>query len=407
MRSPTAADLPSVWQHEASVPAACWGRGPIPAPVDLAIVGGGLTAAWLAYHASRRAAGRWAIAAFSDGPLAQGASGRNAGFVLGGTSELYATLVGQVGRPAARELLALSQQNRQFVRTVLRAAGHGAEYRETGSLYLGAPDEGETLAHTVQWLTEDGVPAESLPLSRVPARLQSLGLPHAAFFPEDGAVQPVQLAATLVRQSEGAGVSWYAGARVDGWAVQEGVGVRLSVSGDHVWAKRVVLCTNAWLGQLVPALADVVRPTRGQVLATGPVSLDYAYPVYADHGYLYWRPRPNGTLVLGGRRDLDPDAEATDTLALNPRIQAALTALASRLAGGPVTVAHRWAGIMGFTPDRRPVVGAVAPGVWVAGGFSGHGVAMTGAVGDLVARHLLDGAPLPRSLDPGRFYAPA
>ncbi len=111
-------DLPSVWHREAPVPVARWGDGPGPTRVDLAIVGGGLMAAWLAYHASAQAAGRWAITVLSDRPLAHGAPGRNAGFVLGGTSELYATLVGQLGRPAARELLALSQSNRQHVRAV-------------------------------------------------------------------------------------------------------------------------------------------------------------------------------------------------------------------------------------------------------------------------------------------------
>ncbi len=407
MSSRAAADLPSVWHREAAVPATRWGDGARPSRCDLAIVGGGLMAAWLAYHASARADGRWTITVLSDRPLAHGASGRNAGFVLGGTSELYATLVGQLGRPVARELLALSQSNRQHVRTVLGPDGERAEYRETGSLYLGAPDEGETLANTVRWLVEDGVAAESWMPGRVPSSLRSLGLPHAAFFPEDGAVQPVHLVAKLVRQAGRAGVQWYTGARVTAWTVQDGAGIRLTVGGDHVWAERVVLCTNAWLGQLVPALAPVVRPTRGQVLATGPVALDYPYPVYADHGYLYWRPRPDGSLVLGGRRQLDPETEATDALALNPRIQDALTALATRLAGGTVAVTDRWAGIMGFTPDHLPLVGPVAPGLWVAGGFSGHGVAMTGAVGDLLAQHLLSAAPLPQSLNPARFYAPA
>ena len=407
MSSRAAVNLPSVWHREAAVPATRWGEGPGPTRVDLAIVGGGLMAAWLAYHASARAGGRWTITVFSDRALAHGASGRNAGFVLGGTSELYATLVGQLGRPAARELLALSQRNRQLVRAMLGPDGDRVEYRETGSLYLGAPDEGETLAKTVRWLVEDGVAAESWPMGQVPPSLRSLGLPRAAFFPEDGAVQPVHLVAMLVGQARRAGVQWYTGARVGAWTLQDGAGVRLTVGGDHVLAERVVLCTNAWLGQLVPALARVVRPTRGQVLATGPVALDYSYPVYADHGYLYWRPRPDGSLVLGGRRNLDFDTEATDVLALNPRIQDALTALAARLAGGPVAVTDRWAGIMGFTPDHLPLVGPVAPGLWVAGGFGGHGVAMTGAVGDLLAQHLLSAAPLPRSLDPTRFHAPA
>lgn len=397
-------DLPSVWQREVPVEVPSWRDGG-PDHVHLAIVGGGLMAAWLAHHVAALSGGRWDVAVLSDRAPGWGASGRNAGFVLGGTSELYALLVDQVGRAPARELLALSQSNRRLVRALLADQG-AAEYQETGSLYLGAPDEEATLARTVAWLREDGVPAESWPLTAVPKSLSALGMPAAAFFPADGAVQPMRLVAALVRQAQAAGVQWFSDARVRRLA-DRGAALALDVGGRELTADRAVLCTNAWLGELAPALASVVRPARGQVLSLSPVALDYPYPVYADHGYLYWRPRPNGAMVLGGRRDWDPAAEWTDALALHEGIQGRLAALADRLTGGSAAITDRWAGIMGFTPDHLPVVGPVGRGVWVAGGFSGHGVAMTAAVGERLARHLIFQEPLPATLDPARFYAPA
>jgi glycine/D-amino acid oxidase-like deaminating enzyme len=45
-------------------------------------------------------------------------------------------------------------------------------------------------------------------------------------------------------------------------------------------------------------------------------------------------------------------------------------------------------------------------GVWVAGGYSGHGNALGLACGDLVARALLgESAPELEIFDPARFYA--
>ena len=63
----------------------------------------------------------------------------------------------------------------------------------------------------------------------------------------------------------------------------------------------------------------------------------------------------------------------------------------------------RWAGIWGTTPDLMPLVGEVRDGVWVAGGYSGHGNALGLACGDLVARAIL-GEHLPELgiFDPSR-----
>ena len=38
-------------------------------------------------------------------------------------------------------------------------------------------------------------------------------------------------------------------------------------------------------------------------------------------------------------------------------------------------ITHRWAGVVGYSDDALPYVGEVPgrPGLWVAGGYSGHG----------------------------------
>jgi sarcosine oxidase subunit beta len=44
-----------------------------------------------------------------------------------------------------------------------------------------------------------------------------------------------------------------------------------------------------------------------------------------------------------------------------------------------------------MTPDAHPIIGAVADGVYVAAGFSGHGFMQCPAVGRAVAQELLHG----------------
>ena len=211
---------------------------------------------------------------------------------------------------------------------------------------------------------------------RVPASLRSLGLPHAAFFPENGAVQPVHLLAKLVRQAGRVGVQWYTGARVTAWTVQDGAGIRLTVGGNHVRVERVVLYTG---------LTPVVRPTR--VRCRPPVP-------WPRTTHIPWTPTLDTCTGVPARTDpwcSEGGAISTST----PRRPTcwfqvpAFKTLAARWPGGAVAVTDRWAGIMGFTPDHLPLVGPVAPGLCVTGGFSGHGVAMVDAAGDLLTQQLL------------------
>ena len=87
-------------------------------------------------------------------------------------------------------------------------------------------------------------------------------------------------------------------------------------------------------------------------------------------------------------------------------VQARIEALVEQLVGDRPRVTHRWAGIWGTTPDLEPLAGPVPgrEGVWVAGGYSGHGNVLGLACGDLVARAILGERPPELELfDPGRF----
>jgi glycine/D-amino acid oxidase-like deaminating enzyme len=171
---------------------------------------------------------------------------------------------------------------------------------------------------------------------------------------------------------------------------------RSAVSVDELDADVVVVATDGQTAALVPELASVVRATRGQVIATEPLADRlYERPHYARGGYDYWQQLPDGRLVLGGQRDASFATEDTDVLETTDAIQERLERLAAELMGRPVPVTHRWAGIWGTTPDLLPLAGPVPgrEGVWVAGGYSGHGNALGLACGDLVARAILGAEP--------------
>ena len=143
------------------------------------------------------------------------------------------------------------------------------------------------------------------------------------------------------------------------------------------------------------------------MLATAPLAERiYDRPHYARHGFDYWQQLADRRLVVGGKRDASFATEYTDAEETTPLIQDRLEAFAAELAGVRPEITHRWAGIWGETPDRLPLAGQVPgrDGVWVAGGYSGHGNVLGFACGDLVARAIAGERPPELGLfDPARF----
>ena len=117
-----------------------------------------------------------------------------------------------------------------------------------------------------------------------------------------------------------------------------------------------------------------------------------------DHYYL--RPWDDGVLLGDGvDADVDPrdwneraDPDFLD--AGRPRLQASL--------GVDPTVEESWAGLCTATPDRDPLVGAVADGLYVATGWYGHGLMRAPAVAEALAAQVCGAAGI-AGFDPARF----
>jgi glycine/D-amino acid oxidase-like deaminating enzyme len=266
----------------------------------------------------------------------------------------------------------------------------GDAVRRVGSLRL-AVDDAERVALRAEHdaLRADGFAVEWVDGLAPPLdRLYTAAILH----PRDGALVP----ARWVR-------------RLAAHAVDAGAEIREHepVAVGELAADAVVVAADGGTAALLPELAALVVATRGQVLVTEPLAEPrYERPHYARDGYDYWQQLPDGRIVIGGHRDAAFAEEQTDVEETTPVVQDRIEALLERLAGRRPAVEQRWAGIWGTTPDLLPLVGPVPgrDGVWVAGGYSGHGNVPGFACGELVARALLGESPPELGLlDPARF----
>jgi gamma-glutamylputrescine oxidase len=352
--------------------------------VDVAVVGGGVTGCSAAL---RLAEAGLRVRVHEQRRIAEGASGRNGGFALTGGATLYDVACETYGRAEAHGLWGWTEQALERMEPI-----GGDALRRTGSYRLAADEEErEQIRREYDALREDGFDAEWLDEVPGPAGGRFLAAVH---HPQDATIQPARFVRRLAARAAEAGAE-----------IREHDEVRDVEALD---ADAVVVATDGYGHGLVPELADLIWPTRGQVIATAPLGRElFDRPHYARQGFDYWQQLPDGRLLLGGFRDVSIMDELTDVEETTPAIQASLDSFAAELVGEPPRVTHRWAGIFGLTQDMLPLVGRV-PGrdrVWVAGGYSGHGNIPGFACGELVADAVRGdtSSPLLALLDPARF----
>jgi gamma-glutamylputrescine oxidase len=347
---------------------------------EVAVIGGGVTGCSCALTLAERGV---RVRLYEQHQIAAGASGRNGGFALRGAAAPYDAARLELGKERARLVMSLTEHALERLEELA-----GDAFRRVGSLRL-AFDENEraALKREHDALREDGFAVEWLDELAPPLDRFYRG---AILHPCDGALQPARWVRRLAALAARAGADVREGERAD---------------VDELDADAVVVACDGSIRAQLPELP--VRSTRGQVVATEPLHVRlYDRPHYARGGYDYWHQLPDGRLVLGGNRDASLETEETDVEETTAPIQERLDILVEQLIGYRPRVTDRWAGIWGTTPDLIPLVGEVRDGVWVAGGYSGHGNVLGLACGDLVARGLL--GERPPELDvfaPGRLAA--
>jgi gamma-glutamylputrescine oxidase len=368
----------SYWLDEPPVPRA---QNRFDGRVDLEIVGGGVTGVTAALVAAR---GGLRVRLHEAREIASGASGRSGGFALRGGAKPYDEARRDLGPDSAAELWRLSE------RALDRMADlAGDALRRTGSLRVAVDAaERDEVCATYEALREDGFEAEWID-----------DYFHGALkHPRDGSLRPVRWVRRLAALAAEAGADIGEQSRVD--------------SLDELDGEHVLLATDGYTRDLLLSLDAAITTVRGQVITTEPLQrVLFACPHYARHGFDYWQQIDDKRLVLGGRRDTQPDLELSADETITDAIQRELEAFAAELIGEQPRITHRWAGLFGQTVDRLPLAGAVPgrEGLWVAAGYSGHGNVLGFACGELVAQAIL-GRPAPELelFDPGRLlYADA
>ena len=382
---------------------------------DVCVVGGGYTGLMTALELAEHG---FDVVLLEAQRVGWGASGRNGGQVITGYNKPMATIERWVGRDDARHLWDLGEE----AKTLL--AGRVERHRIACDLTWGfvyAAVKPRHLADVADLEQEmrgrygyDSVRA--LDRDGVRGIVDSEAYIGGLYDAGSGHLHPLNYALGLADAAVQAGVRIFEDSRVT--AIDTGDRPRATTAGGAVRARFLVLAGNAYLGALAPRLTTMVMPVATYLIATeslGEATAASLLPTnvaVSDMNFVlnYFRRSADHRLLFGG----GVSYSGVDTPGLRQVMRSKMLAVFPQLQGAAVE--HFWGGHVAITLNRMPQVGRLTPTTYFAHGYSGHGVALAGMAGRVMAEAIRGTAErfdvfarLPHQPFPGgrRFRTPA
>ncbi len=365
-----------------------WERDQYLSDIDVVIVGSGIVGMSTALSLKKLSPGLNILVA-ERGTLPSGASTKNAGFACYGS---ITELMDDLTRLSENEVFSLVEKRYRGLKRLRENVGDanmklemlgGFEVFEDSSSF-------EICAEKLSWFNEKIKPIIGLnPVYAVADdKISSLGLggiKHMIHNRGEGQIDTGKMMSALIDKAKTAGIRILNGLNVTGFE-NESDGITLVTSnGFNIQAKKMIVCTNGFAKQLLPA--EDVEPARAQVLVTKEIpGLKLRGAFHYDKGYFYFRNIGNRVL-FGGGRNLDFKTENTTEHSLTTTIQNKLDELLSTmiLPGVKYEVDMRWAGTMGVGKTKTPIVRKIQENVFCAVRMGGMGVALGSLTGEEVA----------------------
>ncbi len=354
------------------------------ASADVCVVGGGIAGCSTALHLAERG---YRVVLLEGKRIAWGASGRSGGQALFGFAAGQDTLVAQVGREAARAMFDVSVEALDLLKD--RVARHGIDCDlQWGQMHVAIKPRHETelkawqdeLARdygytSLRWLGREEV-RSLLATERYTGGLHD---------PRSGHLHPLNYTLGLAAAAEAAGVRIFEGSEVT--RLEQGGTAVVHTAQGRVRASHVALCCNAYMDQLSPRLRARIMPVGTYIVATETLGQARIEALMRENIGVtdvnwvldYFRRSSDHRLLFGGRVSYS----GLDPLDTERATRARMVKVFPQLADAKIEYA--WGGYVDITMSRAPDFGRLTPNVYYLQGFSGHGIALTGMAGKLVA----------------------
>ena len=352
---------------------------------DVCVVGAGIAGCSSALHLAQAGL---SVVLLEQHRVSWGASGRSGGQALFGIAAGQAKLERLIGRADARAVWEVSVEALTLMRELIQRYSIDCDFAE-GFLYTAVKQQHvrELQSELTELRERLGYPSVSyVPRAELRELLATERYLGALYDSNSAHLHPLNYTLGLARAAEQHGVRIFEATRATAFS-PAGSQVRVQTPGGEVRARFLVLCGNVYLGNTAPSLASKIMAVATYIVATEPLGAERAGQLIRNNAAVsdmnwvldYFRRSADHRLLFGGRvnysglKSFDaPGATRARMLRVFPQLQ-------------DLRIDYAWGGHVDITLNRAPHFGRLAPNVYFLQGFSGHGIALTGIAGKLVA----------------------
>jgi gamma-glutamylputrescine oxidase len=364
---------------------------------DVAVVGGGLAGLSAAIELADRG---FSVVLLEAREVGWGASGRNGGQAIHGLACDQSTIEDQLGLDEAKRIWAMSIEALDLIRARIARFAIDCDWQNG---YLGLAVNARKATELRTWRDRMqqvyGYPMSWIDGGDMPRWIASPRYVGGVHDPRSGHLHPLKYSFGLARAAASLGVRIHEGSAVTGLEQgRNGAPSTVRTANGSVKARQVLLAGNVYLPEFGPALAPAlsarIMPVGTYIVCSEPLgeqrcnALIPSRSAVCDTNFVldYFRPTRDHRLLYGGRVSYS----AVTPMNLADSMRKRLVGTFPQLDG--VQIEHAWGGFVDISMNRAPDFGrlpadgaAAGASVYYLQGFSGHGLALTGLAGKLVA----------------------
>ena len=344
---------------------------------DVAVLGGGITGALVAYHLTREGVHTVLL---DRRPVACGSTAASTGLLQYELDTLFVDLIRLVGGATAFRAYRVSYESLDAFPAIVSDLGDPCGLTPRPSLYLAADSSDVAkLRREHEARRAIGIDVDFLDEAEIRRRFP-FSRPAGLWSPKALEVDPYRLTHRLIERAVGRGLEVYSGTTVEEYeAGADGVTLRTG-DGIQVRARNIVFATGYETPQFLGREVCACTLKSTYAMVSQPVAHFEGWPERclvweSARPYFYLRTTADGRAMLGGEDEAFADPARRDRL-IGEKSRTLAEKFKAMFPSIDLRPDCAWAGTFAETKDGLPYIGAVPefPRAYFALGYGGNGI---------------------------------
>jgi len=356
---------------------------------DVCVIGGGFSGLSSALHLAEKG---YRVVLLEASTIGWGASGRNGGQIVNGFSRDLITVEQRYGAEAARAIGEMALEGGKIIRQRIEKYDIRCDFK-AGNVFAAFTSKQMHGLEAIQrnWQQHGHQGLELLDSADIRQHVNTSLYIGGLLDHQGGHIHPLNLCLGEADAFESLGGCIYEQSAVTAIEPSGDKQLVRTLAGS-VSADKVVVCGNAYLGNIVPQISNKIMPVSTQIVTTEILGEDLCRQLMPgqtcieDTNYMldYYRMTADHRLLFGGGSTYGGGEPENIITKLRPQLERIFPQLKG------IGIEYAWSGNFALTMTRIPHFGVIDHSIFFIHGYSGHGVTASHLAGNLISE-VIDG----------------